>query len=283
MNFYSLSYFKFFARKISNYLLKRMELPIRDRKDIFFISHNDRIGSSIQSHGHYEREFLACVEFLVEYLDIRDTTAVDVGANIGNHTLYLSRLFQTVLAFEPSPYLSLVLQANVIRNQRENVEVFSCGLADVEGIATVRELSTENIGMVELDRTHSEAGSSTIELRRGDDFLLGKETRVGFVKVDVEGMELEVLQGMKRSLSRDKPLIAFESRNGKEGGRVIQWLFKIGYIHLYEIQASRIFGKKDSDLSSLLSFRKNYRIKKVDTLEDRFYTVVFASVNDLAF
>lgn len=281
MKLYSVSYFYFFYKKMCNFFIKKLELPLKKRNDIFFIAHNDRIGSLIQSHGNYEKEVLSCIETLVERLGISDGLAIDVGANIGNHTLYLSRIFKYVMAFEPSKPLNLVLRANIIRNKRSNVEAFCCGLGSENGKATVSELSSENTGMVELIALTDQDNVDAINVYRGDDLIFDKEIPVRFVKIDVEGMEVLVLQGMKRCIERDKPLIAFESRCLEEGGSVMRCLGGMGYQNFYEVAASSIHIGKVFDFRSLLKLRKSYQLSRVAKLEDRHYSVIFALVNEL--
>ena len=281
MKLYSISYFNFFYRKICNFFLRRLELPLKERNDVFFTAHNDRIGSLIQSHGNYEKEVLRCIETLVARLDISDGLAIDVGANIGNHTLYISHIFKNVMAFEPSKSLNLVLRANVIRNKRNNVEIFCCGLGSDNGKAVVSELSLENTGMVELIALPDEDNVDVINIYKGDDVIFDRQIPIKFVKIDVEGMELSVLQGMKKCIERDKPLIAFESRCLVEGDAVINCLTHMGYGNFFEIAASRMYVGKNFNLRSLLKVQKSYHLRRVIKLEDRHYSVVFASTNEL--
>lgn len=281
MKLYSTSYFSFFHKKICNFFLRKLELPLKERSDIFFIAHNDKIGSLIQSHGNYEREVLGCIETLTRQLDISDGLAIDVGANIGNHTLYLSRIFKCVMAFEPSKSLNFVLKANVIRNKRDNIEVFCCGLGSENGRALVNELSSEHTGMVELIALTDEDNADAVNVYKGDSLVFDKGIPVKFVKIDVEGMEVSVLQGMKKCIERDKPFIAFESRCLAEGRSVIDCLVDMGYQNFYEVAASRVCIGKNFNFRSLLKLQKSYHLMKVVKLEDRHYSVVFASVNEL--
>ena len=94
-------------------------------------------------------------------------------------------------------------------------------------------------------------------------------------------MEVSVLQGMKMCIDRDKPLIAFESRCSVEGNDVMDCLTKMKYQHFYEVAASRLCIGKNFYFKSLLNFQKSYHLRKIDNLEDRHYSVVFASANEL--
>jgi len=283
MKLYSVTYFEFFKRKVLYHILRRSELPISDRRELFFASHNDRIGAAIQAYGSYEPEFLSCLDLLVKRLGIADKSALDVGANIGNHTLYFSRIFDAVIAFEPSQTLGLVLRANVIRNGRKNVEVFCCGLGEEQGTAFVKNVNEQNTGMVELEGiiTGETDREGTVDICKADDLILDRKRPIGFVKVDVEGMEVSVFKGMRECLMRDKPLIAFESRNAEEGEAVVGCLSESGYSYFYEIKATRVFPWNSLNLRDLLSLKKSYSLRKIDTIENRFYPAVFASVDEI--
>lgn len=283
MKLHSVTYFEFFKRKFLLHLLNWSELSISSRKDFFFASHNDRIGGVIQVYGNYEREYLSCLEMLVKRLGITDKLALDVGANIGNHTLYFSRIFDTVIAFEPSQALNLVLRANIVRNGRKNVEVFCCGLGEEQGTAFVKNINEQNTGMVELEGINAGGAhrENTVDVCKADDLILGRKRPIGFVKVDVEGMEVAVLKGMRECLIRDKPLIGFESRNAEEGDAVVECLSNSGYSYFYEIKASRVFQWNNINLKDLLSLKKSYSLRKIANIENRFYPIIFASAEKI--
>lgn len=189
---------------------------------------------------------MKAIEEIASYHKLNFGTALDVGANIGNHSLYFSGLFRKVLSFEPSPVLNLVLQANILRNEIDNVQVFGCGLGNKSGLAVVQELSENHTGMVQLNTGPDVSltdQSDGVEIFRGDDVLKRDANGKGiisFIKIDVEGMELQVLEGLSDTISRDQPLIAFESRSYQEGIQVMSYLRGLGYQYFYELQSSRL-------------------------------------------
>nr|WP_256504628.1 FkbM family methyltransferase [Gilvimarinus xylanilyticus] len=233
--------------------------------------------------GLYEREFLFCVCSLADKLEFRSKVALDVGANIGNHSLFMSRYFDSVIAFEPCSYLNMVLRANVLRNKINNVEVSSYGLGDSKGVAGVVEQASDNIGMVELKRFGGGISNDTerVQVEKGDELLFDRYEKIGFIKIDAEGMEVSVIQGLQKCILRDRPLIAFESRRAKEGGDVISVLQKLGYFNYYEVSASRI-GLRDIFESGLVAiFRKKYVLQRLGELQDSHYPSIFATCDEL--
>src|SRR5579864_9294382 len=86
-----------------------------DRHSVTFCSPYDPVGQSIVLWGHYEGQIIEDLGRIVaERLpESHDLAMLDVGANIGTHSVGLAHLFSRVVAFEPNPVVSLVAMANV--------------------------------------------------------------------------------------------------------------------------------------------------------------------------
>lgn len=123
-------------------------------------------------------------------------TAIDVGAHVGNHSLWLAAVCDLrVVAFEP--LLTEQLRRNVQLNKLERqIEYYSMALGECDALAI-------HSGQGRL----FEHADGTIPIRRLDDFSL---TDVSLIKVDVEGMEPEVLRGGETTIRRDQPMIFAE-------------------------------------------------------------------------
>lgn len=140
-----------------------------------------------------------------------DGVFLDVGANIGLHTLALARHLEpgggTVLAFEPHPVNYQALLDNIDRNALNNVIVENLGLADCADV--LRGASPAGPGNWSL----ATEGECTFEVRleRLDDYL-GQHPlpRLDAVKIDVEGAEVRALRGARATIERFRPLIVFE-------------------------------------------------------------------------
>jgi FkbM family methyltransferase len=169
----------------------------------------------IFTHGLFEKRFL----FLIEQMFSDGRTALDIGANIGNHSLFFSRVFGAVHAFEPNPLTLERLNRNIARNDADNVVVHGIGLSEAPTQLHFLAHAGGNAG-------HSrfvdgpEDGSQELPVERGDDVVAqSKIIDVDFIKVDVEGHELAALRGLSRTIERDQPVVAFEfhSRDFPEG------------------------------------------------------------------
>jgi FkbM family methyltransferase len=136
---------------------------------------------------------------------------VDVGANIGYFTTLASRIVGPtgrVVAVEPDRDNYAILKANLSANRIENSIAIDSALGSSPGHARLYR-SRENNGDHRLySGSDSARESIKVEIETLDDLLdrLGI-TRVDFIKMDVQGYESHVLQGMKRTLDRSRNLV----------------------------------------------------------------------------
>ena len=137
---------------------------------------------------------------------------LDVGANIGNHTIYAAKFLgaRRIICIEPNPEAIMILRINVDLNQlHEQVDMryLGLGLSDSSGAAVIARTIAMNLGGATLA---SQAGGS-IRLFAGDELLQGQP--IDFIKIDVEGMELAVLKGLERTIAECRPGIFVEVDN----------------------------------------------------------------------
>lgn len=151
---------------------------------------------------------------------------VDVGANIGNHSVYAGAVLgaRRIVAFEPNPRAARLLEINLALNGLEAISTTRhVGLSNDEGVAKLAQLDN-NLGSARV----SDAGSgSPIELARGDTLLAGIED-IGFIKMDVEGHEAMALEGLRETLTRCRPPLLVEVEDDQRD-RVFELLESIGY------------------------------------------------------
>lgn len=165
-------------------------------------------------------------------------TAFDVGANSGTYTYRMLRLAGKVLAFEPNPRLCAVLSSRFSRAiAAGRLIVEPIAASTVEGSA---ELFIPNglAALASLDstvRTGAQNHGETFSVRtaRLDGFDDGK---VGFIKIDVEGHEIAVIDGAHELLLRDHPNLLIEAEERHHAGtiaRLRQRLEPLGYRGAY--------------------------------------------------
>jgi FkbM family methyltransferase len=192
---------------------KRASLPdsaveLRTRYGGFWFDGADRkMTPWIRRHATWEQDVLRLLSSVVR----PGMTVVDVGANIGFHTVVLSRLTGPsgrVHAFEPHPVTLELLRANLWRHGCANTTVHACAVADHAGTL---ELEVDPEG---LSGTHLGAGGIHVDAVTLDDALAG--VPVDVMKVDVEGAEPLVLRGAARTIARSPGLLAVVEFRGHE-------------------------------------------------------------------
>lgn len=179
-----------------------------------------------ESRAFYEADLLEDARIRVKPGQL----AVDVGANIGNHTLFFAKVCGlTVYAFEPYPKTFQILERNVeLNGLGDRVVCSNTGLGSVTGQATIQVMDAKNLGKTMLHRDAE--GGHVSQIQRLDDIDLPEP--LALLKIDVEGMELEVLRGAEETIRRDKPLLYIEAQTPAFLASVEMLLLGAGYIVL---------------------------------------------------
>jgi FkbM family methyltransferase len=209
---------EFVRTRLTSYVGDGIALTYLVDETPIFVNSND-LGSpfNLMSGGRYEEDN---IEVLLSFLK-EDTIFLDIGANIGFFTLKIGKRLGPqgkVYAFEPHPRIHDLLRRNVhINGIAKLVTCFKLALSDKNATETLRypigHLGGGHLGPVEnLGDTVVDA-----ELRRLDD-LLGADFRCDLVKIDVEGHEIGVLDGMKNIvLNSPRIKILFEKLDANAG------------------------------------------------------------------
>lgn len=157
----------------------------------------------------------------------KDDLVLDVGANIGNHSLYLASVTGCrVEAFEPNLSLCEALQSSIALNGlNERVRVHQVGVADTEGFGHFNHVDASNLGAQSLEVSRN---ADEIKLISLDQLDLPAPVRM--IKVDVEGMELQVLNGARHLIQRDHPILYIEGQTEDDFSLVSSLLEEMGYL-----------------------------------------------------
>ncbi len=166
--------------------------------------------------------------------------AIDVGAHVGSWTIGMSRLFSTVVSFEPHPVNRAYLQSNIQRAGANNVVVYSAALIDQPRLTQKFAISaagtTRNSGMPYLSPANGGGGVPVkcATLDSYTDHFLYAGRRIGAIKVDVEGLELAVVMGGKNVIGEFKPAVMLEingrcARYGISPEQVFDQMSDLGY------------------------------------------------------
>jgi FkbM family methyltransferase len=156
---------------------------------------------------------------------------IDCGANIGLSVLYFKELYPKaeVLAFEADPFIHSILQKNIGAHQHQNVELVNAAVWNEK--TTLRFQSEGSVGgkiNLEGKGTGNEVEVPTIRLK---DYL---NRPVDFLKIDIEGVEYQVLKDCKDSLQQVKNLfIEYHIMPGERQHlhEVLAWVHEAGFTY----------------------------------------------------
>lgn len=143
------------------------------------------------------------VELFKALIGPQDVVA-DIGANIGLTSLLFSSLARKVIAFEPSSSTYKILKDNLTRAGKSNVEAVNMGLGQQPETLTITFAKNNRSGGFVSDKIRLENGHVTEEIRIDtlDRFFANTESPPGFLKIDVEGFEQNVIKGGGRFLAQ---------------------------------------------------------------------------------
>ncbi len=171
------------------------------------------IDRQVYLFGGYEAERIEAFLSLVP--SNRHRTILDIGANVGTHSLAFARQFAQVHSFEPNPEVCERFLRNVALNRAANIALHRVGLGQTSTLSPFFSIDKLNFGLgtflnvEQYDAPLRQIG--VLKIENGDDYIanLGVE-HIDAVKIDVQGFELEVLKGLQKALRRDRPVVWFE-------------------------------------------------------------------------
>lgn len=210
-------------------------------------------GHSINLDGVFERGELETVfSWLATRKDSFSGAAIDIGANIGNHSLYFSDFYESVYSFEPNPRTFQVLRINA--QLANNVKCFDFGISS-ESRSAHLNVYANNIGHanVALEATANTVPVKLVTL----DAALDRGVKIKLLKIDVEGHEYDAILGSRAVIEENKPVILFEQlfaefENGSS--KVISLLKTMGYSRFASVKkATRKLRTENRFLKPLLS------------------------------
>jgi FkbM family methyltransferase len=185
--------------------------------DFFGLKYKGELSEYVDRHifffGSYSPAELRFLRRATEMLRANrsNITFADVGANVGQHSLYMSRFADRIIAFEPNEAVAYRLSQNIDLNNLRNIEIVRCALGDEAGSGSLGSGLARNSGSRSLVWSLDAERDNIVAVARGDDVMRELDVkRVDLLKVDVEGYEKKMFAGMQETLLRDRPVILFE-------------------------------------------------------------------------
>jgi FkbM family methyltransferase len=173
----------------------------------------DLIDRRILAHGAYEKPILFFMRDYSNRACLGEATFVDVGANTGQHSLFMASKMAAVIAFEPFPPVLERFKQNVLLNQFDNITLHEVGLgnADSRSEFFMGEVGNQMTGTFAKELTGESKSVGSFRIVAGDS-LITPETgqRVKLLKIDIEGFERYALEGLQNTLRAGRPVVIQE-------------------------------------------------------------------------
>lgn len=206
-------------------------------KGAFYFYASPKVAVKAKNKG-IENTLLKNSLLLLNKFSISSPTIIDVGANYGFISLALcSNLSSgsTIFSFEPHPQLVSAFNKSINKNNFKNIHLENVAIGDVQKKISLNLLGqTSNI----LDTGTDVVDRIEIEQIALDNYFLEKKIRPDYIKIDVDGYELNILQGLKNTIENFLPIIVVESNDNQE---IIDFLKKYDY-DLFDVNLSKFEG-----------------------------------------
>ena len=186
------------------------------------------IGLALIRYGEYGELEWQVLEQLIQ----PGSTVVEVGANIGSHTISIANRVGPagrVVAVEPQRIIHQYLSANVSLNKLSNVECHWAGCGADTGEMTVQPVNyfapeMQNFGGLALAQSGQ---GERVPIVRLDDIMKGRPAQL--IKIDVEGMEADVLRGATGLIMGSRPVIYAENDRAAKSDELLTLLWSFNY------------------------------------------------------
>jgi FkbM family methyltransferase len=202
------------------------------KRGTFYVTVGDFISETVANSGDWEPHLYRLAQLVLT----DSSNVLDLGANFGYHTIGLARLVPKglVFAFEPLNLCFSQMQMNVLANGLDNVRAYKMAVTDRSGewVEMDPAPSGDGGGQLNIGMTAIGQGGETVPTVRLDDMSL---PRIDFIKADIQGAETEALDGMRRLIDKDRPILFIEieeahlSRRGSSSKTLIDRLLSLDY------------------------------------------------------
>jgi FkbM family methyltransferase len=221
---------------------------------------NTFIDWSVYFYGAYEKDILFLMRDIVK--EKANPIFIDVGANVGHHSLFMSKLCQEVHAFEPYDRVRDILISKLLFNKCSNIVVHNVGLGDKSEFLDFYAPVGRNVGTGSFMAEHAKDNNiklGKLEIVEGDLYISNLNlNKIDLIKIDVEGFEKFVLLGLRDTLEKYRPSVVMEYSRVTRDNLTIQQLREIlpGGYNIQGITTNRTF--------CLLFNRMNYHLIDFD-------------------
>lgn len=177
-------------------------------------------------HGLFENNL---IQWCIEIFSNKDKVFLDVGAHTGTYTISMASKFKEVYSFECQKMTYYALCGSIALSNLNNVNAIGFGLGskEQEGEKILKIVSNDGGGSTVKETDMPVLREEKISIRTLDSFNI---QNVGFIKIDIEGNELDMLKGSTETLKNSNyPPILFESNHPDKDVELFNFIRNLGY------------------------------------------------------
>jgi hypothetical protein len=256
---------------------------------IFHHPGSDLISTALKDYGEWAHNE---IELLLGLID-SGCCVYDVGAFVGTHSVaFAERVGPSgkVFAFEPNKSSFRLLVMNTCTERRANVRSFNLAVGASNGFVKSMTPDKSNIGLSVLQETADEFDRDRVSMKSLD--TLDLDSDPSLIKIDVEGMELDVLEGAAKIIARSRPFVYAEVNTVAKALTLLGWSREHNYrcfgcSHLafnpdnFLLNDNNIFGD-GRECALIMIAGENFQSQKVQDLIEGGFAKPVANADDLA-
>jgi len=239
--------------------MKKYNVVVATDIGSFIINRNDTgVGWQLSEYGTYDPNELEAIKELFKVLrsNTESLVALDIGANIGIHSVVLSEQVGPrgfVYAFEPQRIIFNMLAGNIALNSISNVLCHHKAVTDFPGLIKIPAFDygkPMSFGSIELGGIQKE-DIGQIPMLGKSELVAGicidsmDLNQLNFIKIDVEGMEIKVLKGAQKSINKFRPFMLVEYLKSDQD-ELTSWLKQNNFIIYSGIGANYLCIPKET-------------------------------------
>ena len=195
------------------------------------------------------------------------TNSADVGSNAGYYSNMLIKISNKVFSFEPIKY-HCINQKKIFKKM--NVKILNLGLGNKRDKKRLF-IPRNNDPEASFINKRKNFASTFVNLERGD-YVFGNK-KIDFIKIDVEGYELDVLRGLKSQIKNFKPLllVEIEKRHNKNYLKVFKFLNNYNYNVYYLTEKNKLEEIPIKSIDRFIKNRQKFKLINSERYINNFF------------
>lgn len=170
--------------------------------------------------GAFEKPLLYFLRDCVTAQSTDNGCFLDIGANVGHHSLFLSMYSKHVHSFEPYRLVIKKLEEHIEINKLKNITIHPIGLGIGNAMLPFYAPTGRNLGLGSFQSSAISSGNQYVgelQVVNGDEYIKQKRiTNIDLIKIDVEGFEKLVIGGLNGTLRKNRPVLVMEITYGND-------------------------------------------------------------------